>query len=151
MLRNPLRHAVSWVWMCQHGPLSLVGPPCLLSPYRYCVSTTRAFSVPGRREGGREEDGPRRAEGREQRGGEESEEGRANVGRTRFLRSPVVEEEKTCQFHMYLFFFISRSLLEALVEGVFATVNCQTGGDCQHHVINQWGLEKATGEALAYK
>lgn len=51
--------------MCQHGPLSLIGPPCLLSPYRYCVSTARAFSVPERREGGREggEDGSRRAEG----------------------------------------------------------------------------------------
>lgn len=64
MLRNPLQHGVSWAWMCQNGPLSLIGPPCLLSPYRYCVSTTRAFSVPERREGVREEDAPRRAEGR---------------------------------------------------------------------------------------
>lgn len=53
--------------MCHHGTLSLIGPPCLLSPYRYCVSTARAFSVPERRggtkgwteEGGRE----RRGEG----------------------------------------------------------------------------------------
>lgn len=69
MQPNPLRHAVSWAWMCRNGPLSLIGPPCLLSPYRYCVSTTRAFSVPGRREGGR--GGGRSGGGKEGRKGEQ--------------------------------------------------------------------------------
>lgn len=54
--------------MCQDGPLSLIGPPCLLSPDRYCVSTTRAFSVQGGREGGEEE-------GERERGGKERERG----------------------------------------------------------------------------
>lgn len=70
MLRNPSGHAVSWAWMCHRGPLSLIGPPCLVSPYRYCVSTARAFSVPGR-EGGREGRDGRRG-GRAEEGGRES-------------------------------------------------------------------------------
>lgn len=65
MLLNPLRLAVSWAWMCRRGPLSSIGPPCLLSPYR--VSTARAFSAPERREGGRAgEGGGEREKSREQ-------------------------------------------------------------------------------------
>lgn len=137
MLRNPLRHAVSWAWMCQHGPLSLIGPPCLLSPYRYCVSTTRAFSVP-EREGGRE-GGGRTEEG----GGERREERRANVGRTRFLRSLVVDEKQTSVFHYFTIFGFRGKLCEGAGLRVcfywYVTVNCQTSDapghrHCQHNL-----------------
>lgn len=83
--------------MCHRGPLSSIGPPCLVSPYRYCVSTARAFRVSGR-EGGRESAGRReeRRGGRTEEGGRDSGgeggrgEERANVGRARLLRSSVI-------------------------------------------------------------
>lgn len=131
VLQNPLRRAVSWAWMCQHGALWLTGPPCLLSPYRYCVSTTRAFSAPERREGGREEDWPRRAEGR-------GEERRANVGRSvgRFLRSPVIGTRKR-RVRRSLLVCVSRRSRSCVPPGPrcvrrYATVICQpVGGRCQ--------------------
>ncbi|CAB1441437.1 unnamed protein product [Pleuronectes platessa] len=76
--------AVSLAGTCRHGPPSFVGPPCLLSPYRsYSVSTTRAFSLPGR-EGGREEDGPRRA-----RGGRRGEQMSVEVQEQEVCSSPA--------------------------------------------------------------
>lgn len=102
MLRNPLRHTISWAWMCQRGPLSSIGPPCLLSPYRYCVSTTRAFSVPERREGGKE-DGPRRAEGRgeEVRRGEQMSVVRGSCGPQSLTKMTV--------FHYFAIFGCTRA------------------------------------------
>lgn len=151
MLRNPSGHAVSWAWMCHRGPLSLIGPPCLVSPYRYCVSTARAFSVPGREGGeGRTEgeDGPRRAEGKAEgkEGGErERERERANVGRARFLRSSVIDEN-VCFLLFRCICAVAAAVAARLCvrvcvfsgrpEGVFywdATVNCQSGGGwCLH-------------------
>ncbi len=50
--RIPLRVRVSRAQTRRNGPLSLIGPPCLLSPYRFCqgILTVRAG-------GGREESG----------------------------------------------------------------------------------------------
>lgn len=107
--------------MCQHGPLSLVGPPCLLSPYRYCVSTARAFSVPERREGrgGRTEEGGREKRRGEERGGKEGEQ----MSVVRGSCGPLVIEKNVC---VPLFCAIVESCVSGLVEGVFTGMQQST-------------------------
>ena len=138
--------------MCQHGPLSLIGPPCLLSPYRYCVSTTRAFSVPARKEGGR--GGGRTEEGGGERGGKERRGEQMSVVRGSCGPWSLT---KMSVFHYFTIFGRSESRVFGPVEGVFAgmqqsTVKVAVPGlscctHCQHNVTvyKQYRQEEATG------
>ncbi len=57
--RIPLRVRVSRAQTRRNGPLSLIGPPCLLSPYRFCQGILTV-----REGGGKEGEKGRRGEGR---------------------------------------------------------------------------------------
>lgn len=126
MLRNPVRHAVSWAWMCQHGPLASIGPPCLFSPYRSCVSTARAFSVPGRREGGSE----RASEGRGGRAEEGGRERRGEGGEESKCRSyavpPAVPGFPRVCLVISHFSVAARSRVSGRPQGVFTGVQQST-------------------------
>ncbi|KAL1255231.1 hypothetical protein QQF64_013292 [Cirrhinus molitorella] len=53
--RIPLRVRVSRAQTRRNGPLSLIGPPCLLSPYRFCQYSTGILTVRAGGEGRRGE------------------------------------------------------------------------------------------------
>lgn len=64
--RIRLRVRVSRAQTRRNGPLSLIGPPCLLSPYRFCQYSTGILTVRAGGEGRRAEE--RRGDG--EKGGE---------------------------------------------------------------------------------
>jgi len=61
--RIPLRVSVSRAQTRRNGPLSLIGPPCLLSPYRFCQYTTGILTVRAGGRRGEERRGTGRREG----------------------------------------------------------------------------------------